>query len=127
MFSVSLPLPETTSVTHSCPLNPELFTGSLPDYLPCTVAVSLALLPLHQPHGSQGLPVSLCWGAALHRTSRPSPPVTVAPPSFHLHGDRLTILIHIVQLLPAMVVRRFMSLGLTRGNGSDQSLDCCDA
>lgn len=101
---------------------PSTLSRSLPSLLPCTVAILLAFLSLHQSHGSQGLPVSLCWPAALRCATRPPLPVTAPPSSFHLHSDRLAILIHEVQLLPASVSRRFVSLGLMRGN-ADQSFD----
>lgn len=80
--------------------------------LPCTVAVSLAFLSLHQSHGSQGLPVSFCRGIALDCTVRPPPPMATPPPSLHLHGDWLAILIHKVQLLPVAVMGTFMFLCL---------------
>lgn len=93
-------------------------------YPPCTVSISLAFLSLHQSHGSQGLPVSFCRDAALHCATRPPPPVATPPSSLHLHRDRLAILIHKVQLLPVSVMRRFVSLGLTRWNETDDGSDC---
>lgn len=82
------------------------------EYVPCSVAISLTFLSLHQPHGSQGLPVSLGGDAALKCTMGPSPPVTVPPFSFDLHSDRLAILVHIVKLLSVSVVSRFTSFSL---------------
>lgn len=93
-----------------------VFVPLLQEYRPCTVAVSLAFVSLHQSHDSQGLPVSFCWSAALHRTTRLPPPVATPPSPLHLHSDWLAILVHKVQLLSVSVMRRFMSLGLTRRN-----------
>lgn len=94
--------------------SPSRLSCKTPQYLPCTVAVSLAFLTLHQPHGSQGLPVSLCWSTAFNSTVGSPPPMTTPPSTFSLHSDWLAILIHIVYLFTVSVTRRFMSLGLVR-------------
>lgn len=96
-------------------------TLSLTLYLPCTVDVPLVLVSFHQPHGPQGLPLSLCWDAAFSGTVGPPPPV--APPTFaiHLHGDWLAILVHKVQLLPASVMGSFTSLRLTAESNRKQN------
>lgn len=100
---------------HQCPTNPKPSALPCSPHLPCTVALLLAFFSLHQSHGSQGLPVSLCWPAALCWATRPPLPVAAPPSSFHLHCDRLAVLVHEVQLLPPPVAGRFMSLGLMRG------------
>lgn len=56
--------------------------------------------------------------------------MTTPLPSIHLHGDRLAIFVHIAQLVPAAMVRRFPSFDLARWKRTERicsdRISCCD-
>ena len=70
------------------------------------VLVPVGIVSVHQPHGSQGVPLSV------HGVVGMPLPVTTPPPVIHLHRNWLTVLIHKVKLLPVPVMSGVLTFGL---------------